>query len=287
MKQSNFSEIKLERLLMEARKLEVDVAFHQMSWAEWEMHAENDGPPDWLIDKDDELIEPFEYLVKSIYLGVVCYLDQLGLENYLNLFFDKFGKDVDHLSGVLEFEIDYRWSGAPQSVWLSRIRQFLGVFPILEHQEEERYRRLSGIQYLENVLDATASIISKSKKKPSTEAQVYNSVKDILAPIFPSSISPKSNFLKSAKEYKPDILIPELNAAVEYKYANSEEKLKSTIEQIAIDVKGYTGDKDYNLFYAVFYVTEDFWGERKFKEFWKELAFPENWQAFYKVGTSA
>lgn len=285
MKHSDFLEKKLEKLLMEAEKLEIDVAFHQMNWAEWEMRVEDDEPPDWLIDKDDELIEPFKYLAKSIYLGVVCYLDQLGLENYLKIFFDQFGKDADKLSGVLDFEIDHLWSGVPRCIWLSRIRQFLNAFPILEH-EEDRYRRLSGIQYLENILDATASIISKGKKKPRTEAQVYNAVKDILAPIFPTSISPKSNFLKSAKEYKPDILIPELNVAVEYKYADSEEKLKSTIEQIAVDVRGYTGDKDYNLFYAVFYVTEDFWGERKFKEFWKDLKFPGNWQAFYKIGAN-
>lgn len=284
MKNSDFLKKKLEKLLIEAEKLETEVAFHQMNWAEWQGQAEKDGPPDWLIDKDDELAEPFKHLAKSIYLGVVCFLDQLGLEHYLKIFIAQFGNDSENLSGVLDFEIDHLWSGAPYCVWLSKMRQFLCVFPILEDNDEERYRRLSGIQYLENVLDATTSIISRGKNKPTSETKVYNAVKDVLAPIFPTSISPKSNFLKSAKEYKPDILIPELNAAVEYKYADSEAKLKSTIEQIAVDVKGYTGDRDYNIFYAVFYVTEDFWGERKFREFWKELKFPKNWRAFYKVG---
>ncbi|EPU1022796.1 hypothetical protein ACVUNK_004389, partial [Escherichia coli] len=91
-------------------------------------------------------------------------------------------------------------------------------------------------------------------------------------------------FLKSFKEYKPDILIPELFTAVEYKYASTEEKLKSTIEQIAADVKGYTGDNDYNIFYAVFYVTTDFWGLEKFMNVWNENKFPQNWIPVYVVG---
>jgi hypothetical protein len=159
----------------------------------------------------------------------------------------------------------------------------LSVFEFSE-SDDERYNRLSGIRYLENVLNNTAVIISNSGTQPRTETEVYKAVKNILEAIFPTSKSPKSNFIKTAKEYKPDILIPELNAAVEYKYASTEEKLKVTVEQIAADVKGYTGDKDYNVFYAVFYVTDDFWGEEKFKQVWKEQQFPKNWISFYKVG---
>ena len=79
-------------------------------------------------------------------------------------------------------------------------------------------------------------------------------------------------------------MIPELYTAVEYKYAADEQRLKSTIEQIAADVKGYTGDKDYSVFYAVFYVTEDFWGQNKFSKVWDDQGFPKNWIPIYIVG---
>lgn len=102
--------------------------------------------------------------------------------------------------------------------------------------------------------------------------------------MFTGAKSPRSSFIKSFKEYKPDILIPELHAAVEYKYANSAEKLKSTIDQICADVTGYTGDSDYRIFYAVFYVTQDFWGQEMFARVWSEMNFPKNWKAFYIVG---
>src|SRR5690606_2163362 len=115
-----------------------------------------------------------------------------------------------------------------------------------------------------------------SKNLPKSETDVYKAVRKVVESVFPSAIMPKSNFLKTAQEYKPDILIPEIFSAVEYKYADSEQKLKSTIAQISDDVVGYTGDKDYRLFYAVFYVTNDFWGAEKFQVAWNEKKFPEN-----------
>ena len=205
------------------------------------------------------------------------------MDHYLKLFYKEFGDDPNKPRDSTSFEVDHYWSGEPYSVFLSKVRQFVSVFQFSE-SDDERYIRLSGIQYLERVLNNTATIISKSGTQPTSEPEVYKAVKNVLEAIFPTSKSPKSNFIKTAKEYKPDILIPELNAAVEYKYAATAEKLKATVEQIAVDVKGYTGDREYNVFYAVFYVAEDFWGEDKFKQVWKDQNFPKNWMYFYKVG---
>lgn len=231
----------------------------------------------------EELLVPFKHLVSSIYLAAVCFLDANQLNQYLKLFYKIFGDDPKNPKDGDLFGYDHYWSGEQFNVFLSNIRQFMSVFSEQDN-ESDRYKQLSGIQYLETILDNTASIISNSGKNPTSEAGVYKSVKNVIEAIFPTSINPKSNFMKTAKQYFPDILIPELKAAVEYKYAKTENVLKSTIEQIAADAKGYTGDKDYNVFYAVFYVTEDFWGEEKFKQVWKGQEFPKNWISFYKVG---
>ena len=143
---------------------------------------------------------------------------------------------------------------------------------------------LSGVHYLETVLRNTGQIITTSGEKPRSETRVYKAVRSVLEAIFPSAKKPQSNFIKTAQVYKPDILITELYSAVEYKYAKDEAKLKTTIGQIADDVKGYTGDPDYKLFYAVFYVTKDFWGQDRFDAVWSEKEFPSNWRAFYVVG---
>lgn len=279
----SYIEKRIGKLLDEATKLEVRVAYHQIEWGQWESSDDKSEPPEYLLNDDEELTKPFRHLAKSLYLSVVYYLDCQKLDNYSFIFYEIFGKDPDKPSHVDSFDVDHYWSGELYSVFLSKLRQFLSVFEFLE-TVKGRYERLLGIQYLETVLKNTASIISKIKKEINSEAEVYGAVRNTLEAIFPSSKSPKSNFIKTAKEYKPDILIPEIFAAVEYKYAKDEAKLKATIEQIAADVKGYTGDRDYSIFYAVFYVTEDFWGTEKFSQVWKEQKFPQNWIPIYVVG---
>ncbi|MGE8452091.1 MAG: hypothetical protein ACN6OP_15990 [Pseudomonadales bacterium] len=272
----------LRHLITEAEKLESDLVRHQLNWAEWDTNGRSEGPPDWLIDKDNELVAPFEYIATSIYLSTIALLDAEGMQAYLKQFYLRFGENFDSSKAASNFEIDHYWSGEPYNSFLSRFRQFVSPLDVI--QDADRYLKLSGVQYLETVLKNTAAIVSKSGKTPKSEAEVYKLVRHVLEAIFPSAKSPKSNFIKTAQEYKPDILIPELSAAVEYKYATDESRLKSVIAQISDDVRGYSGDDDYNLFYAVFYVTEDFWGTSKFEEAWNEKGFPKNWRWQYVVG---
>lgn len=270
---------KLRELFTEAEKMERGLVQVQIEWAELAPH---EAPPDWLMEKEDELVKPFEYLAQSLFLTTVCLLDTSGLHAYLSQFYRRFGESFDAAKAAKNTDIDHYWSGEPFNKYLADLRQFLAPLDVLS--DETRYLKLSGIQYLETVLRNTATIIHKGEINPTSEPDVYKAVRPVLEAIFPSAISPKSNFLKTAQEYKPDILIPELTAAVEYKYANNETKLKATIAQISDDANGYTGDTDYNLFYAVFYVTKDFWGQDKFNLAWKEKNFPQNWRAFYVVG---
>lgn len=278
-----YLENRIRRLLSEARQLEIKVAQHQMDWAEWGLKKEKDHTPQYLLDGDDEFVSPFQETLQSIYLSTVCYLDKQNLGHYLDILYQTFGNNPAQLNHRDKFVIDHYYSGEPYSVFLAKMNKFLSSFEFTE-SSREKHDRVSGLQYLETILRNTAVIISKNKKSPKTETEIYSSVRLILEFVFSTAKSPKSNFIKTAKEYKPDILIPELYAAVEYKYAADEQKLKSTIEQIAADVKGYTGDKDYSIFYAVFYVTEDFWGQAKFLKVWNDQRFPKNWIPIYVVG---
>jgi hypothetical protein len=278
-----YLENRIKRLLSEARQLEIRVAHHQIDWSNWAQKTENGHPPQYLLDGDDDFTGPFHEILESIYLNTICYLDKQNLKYCLDMFLQIFGNDPAHLKHRDEFEIDHYGSGEPYSVFIAKINKFLSSFEFTELSEDQ-YDRITGLQYLETILKNTAVIISKNSLSPKSEADVYKAVKSTLSFVFVSSKSPKSNFIKTAKEYNPDILIPELYAAVEYKYAADEQKLKSTIEQIAADVKGYTGDNDYRVFYAVFYVIEDFWGQDKFSKVWSDQNFPNNWIPIYVVG---
>lgn len=278
-----YLENRIKKLMSEAMQLEARVAHHQIDWSNWTLNKDPNYPPQYLLDADDEFVRPFQETLENIYLNIICYLDKKNLNHYLNTFFQIFGSNPSSLNHRDEFEIDHYGSGEPYSVFIAKISKFLSSFEFTESSENQ-YERITGLQYLETILKNTAVIISKNNLAPKSEVDVYKAVKSTLSVVFASSKSPKSNFIKTAKEYNPDILIPELYAAVEYKYAADEQKLKSTIEQIAADVKGYTGDSDYRVFYAVFYVTEDFWGQEKFSRAWNDQNFPKNWMPIYVVG---
>lgn len=54
---TNLIKARLRELFTEAEKLGRDLALHQLDWAEWGANGHPDGPPDWLIEKDDELVK--------------------------------------------------------------------------------------------------------------------------------------------------------------------------------------------------------------------------------------
>ena len=279
MNQKQYLEKRILFLLNEAEMLSPSLFNFQIKSSEFKI-ANNDIP-DWIIDGENEFVEPFQKIVNELYQSIVCYLDYLNLYQYLKLFYKTFGHCLNE-EKVMNVTISP--DGDYYSTYILEARRFLAVF------EFSQSHNLSGIYYLETILKNTSKIISDITKnegikpKPTSESEVYKYVRLVLEAIFPSSINPKSNFFKTAKTYKPDILIPELGSAVEYKYAQNEEKLKSTIEQIASDAKGYTGDSDYYRFYAVFYVTGDFWGIEKFNKIWNDQEFPKNWKGYYIVG---
>ncbi|MBG3019371.1 hypothetical protein GHV24_05570 [Proteus mirabilis] len=278
----DYIEKRINSLLADAAALEVQLGVAEQQYDEWIANHPDVGVSLEFKEEISELKQSFIWYLESLYLSTLAYLDKRNLNHCIGIFLKVFGEDITCLKYSDEFVTgeDFR---EPQNVFLAKLNVFLSSFEFTESAWEKRQRN-TGLKYLKKILKNTHLITARMETPPKTETEVYNAVKDILSIIFTNSITPRSNFLKSFKEYKPDILIPELFAAVEYKYASTEEKLKSTIEQIAADVKGYTGDNDYNIFYAVFYVTTDFWGLEKFRNVWSENKFPQNWIPIYVVG---
>lgn len=278
----NYIEKRINSLLADAAALEAKLGVAEQQYDEWIANHPDVDVSFEFQEEINELKQSFTWNLESLYLSTLAYLDERNLNHCIGIFLKMFGEDITCLKHSGEFVTgeDFR---EPQNVFLAKLNVFLSSFEFTESAWEKR-KRNAGQIYLKRILRNTHLITARMETPPKTETEVYNAVKDTLSVIFNNSITPKSNFLKSFKEYKPDILIPELFTAVEYKYASTEEKLKSTIEQIAADVKGYTGDNDYNIFYAVFYVTTDFWGLEKFRNVWNENKFPQNWIPVYVVG---
>ena len=185
---------------------------------------------------------------------------------------------------------------------ITTYRNLLSIFPGFLDTNTEILKR-SGLIYLEHILESTHIIINKLEKKPKSEVEVYNAVKIVCEATFANAeflhfnmLTPTEqntfqftahftpSFQTQVKCYKPDILIPSLNCAIEYKYAESETSLIKTIEDILIDVKGYSNNFHYRIFYAVFYVKIGIWSRQRFNQVWTEKGFPENWKGIMVEG---
>lgn len=233
------------------------------------------------LEKKEYIEDSFKEKSWALYKICMVYFESLQLPQYLN----DFKREMFIQLNENLYEIKYSDEDTlPFSITISKFWYYLSPFEFSQENYLDRLLKNSGILYLENILRNTQTIIDKTDKKPTTEPKLYNVVKFVIESIFPSSQEPSSGFFKCFKNYKPDILIPELHVAIEYKYASSENELKTQIDQIVADTKGYTGDINYEIFYAVFYVTQDFFGLPRFEQAIKEMDLPKNWKCIYIIG---
>ncbi|MEJ8858652.1 hypothetical protein WKW79_29045 [Variovorax robiniae] len=244
------------------------------------------------MEQEEFLIQPFQGLLEKLYFASVCFLDAHQLPGYRDLFLATFGVPFD-AEGAAKKHREAAWvpyeSDPPNNEFLSRLSRFLAPFDLEVEQkpiEEAEQRNQVGREMLERILRNTASALYRLGVVPASEPDVYKAVKKFIDPVFPSAIDASSGFYSTLKTYKPDILVPEIYTAIEYKFADSEEKLKSFFGEIAEDVKGYKGDDKYRWFYAVVYATTDFIGAERFQKSWEDHDFPPHWQAIYVVGAS-
>lgn len=236
------------------------------------------------IYKEMELEGNFEHKAKTVYKLIIAYLETSNLKEYLADFKTEFATlFTDKREDLFDKGLD-NGSGEMYSKTVSKLWHFLSPFEFSQQSYIDKLLKQTGVNYLERILRNTQVIINEKNVKPTSEPQVYNAAKFVVKSVFPSALEPTSGFFKSFKNYNPDILIPEIHTAVEYKYADTKTKLKAQIDQVVADTKGYTGDTNYEIFYAVFYVIDDFWGIDKFETVWKEMEFPKNWKGIYIIG---
>lgn len=276
-KERKYREDEIEKSLLEMKRIFYELSFLQMHTVE-----EDKKKVDFHEEKDN-LESQFQTSAKNTFRIITAYLEILGYSSYLEDFKNEFIPIISDKNKLFDgdFNTDY---DEVISKTESKFWSFLYPFEFSKGNYLDRLINQTGIIYLERVLKNTQKILHALKIIPKSEPEIYKAVRFFIQMLYPSTISPISNFNTSFKSYRPDILIPDLYAAVEYKYANKESTLKSLIEQVAVDSKGYTGDSQYKLFYAVFYVTNDFWGTEKFEVAWKEMKFPKNWKGFYIIG---
>lgn len=223
----------------------------------------------------------FKSNFKKLYVLALAYLDANDSKELLKMFQKNFAKVLDvEFVGIETLNIEEEGTTYYVSSPLQEIKALFSVFEAFDGEHQNSIALI----YLENILKSTQFIISEIGANPTSESSVYNSVKFVIKATFPSSIHPADSFIKTAKCYRPDILIPSLNTAIEYKFAESEARLTQTIEDINTDVKGYSQHSHYHLFYAVFYLKPGICTESRFHAIWDDYKFPNNWKPIVVFG---
>ena len=191
--------------------------------------------------------------VKILNVKVRAALEALGMPQLLEAFAEGFAEYSSDLSAisfapvtsemfspVVEYMRDY----------VQAIEDVAGVDPSLDSNEAERNR-------LERLLSGTAKFINDRNLDPRDEGEVCRNMYSVFTLVFPDTV-PQVPIPKVTRCYKPDFGIASLRTAIEYKFCDSLAETRSAVAGIFEDMAGYEGYRDWEYFYAVFYMTKQF-----------------------------
>ena len=150
---------------------------------------------------------------------------------------------------------------------------------------ESTVENQSQIELLERILTSTPKILADRNLEPAKEPEVYKAVGSVLSLVFPD-YTPSVNLAKPLKAYRPDFGFPGMGIAVEYKFATTEQEVKTALDGIFSDMQGYGGSREWTIFYAVIYMTEHFYTQEQIKAHMQVADGRQNWRILpvYGVG---
>lgn len=224
-------------------------------------------------NNEDQMI----WIANNLYHHISLYLERKGYFEYLKEFKSFFKNTMTIKEKILEIVRDDEGEAYLQltidiNMFLRPLQEFGVKIPVTKNEDYFK---------LQNILSETKAILNHAKiSNPKNEAEIYNAVKWILEFIFPTTRKTNSaKFIGKFGTYKPDILIPEVQTAIEYKYIqNNGSNIGTYIDQLHADSGRYKGDKDYNNFIAVVCLQNNTTLLESIKQDWKERKFPKNWE---------
>lgn len=183
-------------------------------------------------------------------------------------------KGIKHLDSLIRTDYDVSLHSEP----LALARSYFDPLEVMVSGGE-----ISGITIFETILHNTAKIIKAAGIEPKKETQVYDEVYKVVEFAFRDATR-SIELPKSVKTYKPDIGVRSLHAAVEYKYADTKEKVKVALDAIYSDMRTYAGHTDWRTFYGVIYMTGPFYTQKDIEHEWRLLRTDISWTPIVIVG---
>jgi len=230
--------------------------------------------------EDDELDElNMKYTLERIKIKLSFAIEILGLQNLLQEFLSGFKK---YESKLTDLEL-ISYIGVLYSPALDYLGNYKSAITSHIKIEEKDITNSISIRLLEQILKGTPKLLADSKIVPSCEADVRAEIYKILIHVFPDTVR-EVPIAKLCKIFKPDIGIKSLKCAIEYKYVTSEEEAKKSIGGIYEDIQGYKGSEDWKTFYAVIYMTDNFYTQAQVEAEFKLSKVKHNWKPILVYG---
>lgn len=108
---------------------------------------------------------------------------------------------------------------------------------------------------LEKLLDRTAYIVQKRSSVPKKEKDIQCVMDEYLECIYGADYHRQFSIPGVVKNFRPDSGIRSLETVIEFKFADSQEELKTATAGLFEDAAGYKASKDWRRFYSVIYMT--------------------------------
>lgn len=214
--------------------------------------------------------------LEDLYYLMLAFLEGREMISLLQTFKSKYETIInseEKLLNSIQIDPEAEWS---ELTLIVGFKQFLEPFKFFDNSQEKKDEYFKVTSVLKN----TGFILKKIKANISTEADIYKEVKWVLGLYYPTArLKNKASFIEEFKTYSPDILIPELKVAIEYKYIDSpSDNIDEFIDQIKVDATNYVGDPRYDTFFAVVYIEDiSIATPESIEVSWQAKQFPKNW----------
>ena len=237
-----------------------------------------DEPPTY-YEEEDFATEGLRSALKSMEVMIKFYLEYTGTIKLREQFEKEISEHEKKITHLELFSEDYFYSPL-----LSIIEEyFLSITSFTEVKEEIELKKRYHIEILERILRGTGKLIADKNIEPKNEKEVRLEVYNTLVHVFPDTVR-EIPISKVTKTYKPDIGIKSLQAAIEYKFVDNLNEAKNCVGEIFEDVKGYEGSADWVVFYAVIYMTDNFFTSDQIEAEFSLSGVDKKWKPMLVIG---
>ncbi|HTN37281.1 MAG TPA: hypothetical protein VL053_09415 [Arachidicoccus sp.] len=216
--------------------------------------------------------EDLEMNLAELYYRILAYLELKGLPQLTETFKNKFYPIIQEKQNLFK-EVSMFPSEDLKLLIIREFEAFLSPFQILDYNKSE-------VKKLTEILKDSDYILKNCNTQITNEASIYKEVKWVLSLYYPDiRRRNRASFIQQFKTYHPDILIPSLYTAIEYKLIKDRsDNIDVFIDQIRIDAQNYQGDIHYQHFISVIYIMDaSVATPRSIEICWESKKFPHNW----------